>query len=107
MRFMQDAFYSLTPIYPTQLCHVGFATGHSISNTTHVLRLARDGKIPAHDVGCGMKRRHWRFLLSQLDEWSRSRTNVATDSSASLPASSIPSPNKVVQMVVPARRARA
>jgi hypothetical protein len=25
-----------------------------------VLHLARDGKIPAHDVGCGMKRRPGR-----------------------------------------------
>lgn len=46
----------------------------------HILRMARDGKIPAHDVGCGMKRRYWRFLLSQLDEWRRARTSSANDS---------------------------
>jgi excisionase family DNA binding protein len=41
----------------------------------HVLRMARDGNIPAHAIGSGMKRRYWRFLLSQLDEWRRARTN--------------------------------
>jgi hypothetical protein len=51
--------------------------------------MARDGKIPAHAIGDGMKRRHWRFLLSQLDEWRRGRTNVKTDSSVSSSTSSI------------------
>lgn len=52
------------------------------ASTKHVLRMARDGKIPAHAIGDGMKRRHWRFLLSQLDEWRRSRSNVpANDNS--------------------------
>jgi len=41
----------------------------------HVLRMARDGKIPAYTVGTGMKRQHWRFLASQLDEWRKSRSN--------------------------------
>lgn len=38
-----------------------------------VQRLAREGVIPAHPV-TGGKRKHWRFLLSELSEWLRSRT---------------------------------
>jgi excisionase family DNA binding protein len=39
-----------------------------------VLQMARDGAIPAHPLGEG-KRKLWRFLLSELDGWMRSRIN--------------------------------
>jgi len=35
-------------------------------------QLARAGIVPAHPLGCG-PRRFWRFLLSELDDWLRSR----------------------------------
>jgi excisionase family DNA binding protein len=38
-----------------------------------VQRLARQGDLPAHPVSIG-KRKHWRFLLSELHKWLRSRT---------------------------------
>lgn len=38
------------------------------------LQMARDGIIPAHPLGDG-RRRLWRFLLSELDEWMRGRIN--------------------------------
>ncbi len=37
-----------------------------------VQRLAREGLIPAHPVA-GRRRRHWRFLRSELGEWLRAR----------------------------------
>lgn len=37
-----------------------------------VQRFAREGLIPAHPVA-GRKRRHWRFLRSELQEWLRAR----------------------------------
>jgi excisionase family DNA binding protein len=39
-----------------------------------LLRMARDGVIPAHPLGDG-RRKQWRFLLSELDEWMRGRVN--------------------------------
>jgi excisionase family DNA binding protein len=40
------------------------------------LQMARDAVLPAHPLGDG-RRRLWRFLLSELDEWMRSRVNSA------------------------------
>jgi excisionase family DNA binding protein len=40
-----------------------------------VQRFARKGLIPAHPVAGG-KRRHWRFLRSELAEWLRARTGT-------------------------------
>jgi hypothetical protein len=37
-------------------------------------RLARIGMVPAYSLSDGI-RRHWRFLLSELDTWMRSRVN--------------------------------
>lgn len=37
-----------------------------------VQRFAREGLIPAHPIA-GRKRRHWRFLRSELAEWLRAR----------------------------------
>jgi excisionase family DNA binding protein len=37
-----------------------------------LLRMARQGKIPAHPFGDGQRRR-WRFLVSEVDAWMRSR----------------------------------
>lgn len=37
-----------------------------------VQRFAREGLIPAHPVA-GRRRRHWRFLRSELAEWLRTR----------------------------------
>jgi excisionase family DNA binding protein len=39
-----------------------------------VQRLAREGIIPAHPIGNGVRRR-WRFLLSELDAWLRDRVH--------------------------------
>lgn len=36
-------------------------------------RLAREGSLPAHPVGNGL-RRHWRFRLSELQAWLSART---------------------------------
>lgn len=41
-----------------------------------VLKMARDGTIPAHPLGDGQGK-VWRFLLSELDEWMRGRLNSA------------------------------
>jgi excisionase family DNA binding protein len=41
-----------------------------------LLKMARDGVIPAHPLGDG-RRKLWRFLLSELDEWMRDRVNSA------------------------------
>ena len=45
------------------------------SSPKTILRLAREGKIPAHTFGDGTARRHWRFKLSELDIWMKSRNN--------------------------------
>jgi excisionase family DNA binding protein len=36
-----------------------------------VLRMAREGTLPAHPVGAERKR--WLFYLSELDDWLRSQ----------------------------------
>ena len=36
-----------------------------------VLRLAREGTLPAHPVG--IERKRWHFYVSELDEWLRSQ----------------------------------
>ena len=41
-------------------------------NRRTVLRWAREGKIPAHPAS-GCRRKTWRFRLSELDEFMRSR----------------------------------
>jgi excisionase family DNA binding protein len=40
---------------------------------TTVQRLARQGLLPAHPVA-GRKRKHWRFLRSELGAWLRARS---------------------------------
>lgn len=37
-----------------------------------ILRMAREGKIPAHPFGDGQRKR-WRFLISEVDAWLRAR----------------------------------
>ena len=44
-----------------------------------VQRFAREGLIPAHPIA-GRRRRHWRFLRSELAEWLRARRNERSDS---------------------------
>jgi excisionase family DNA binding protein len=39
-----------------------------------LMRLAREGQVPAYSFNDG-PRRHWRFLKSELDNWMRSRVN--------------------------------
>ena len=39
-----------------------------------LMRLARHGIVPAYSFSDGV-RRHWRFLLTELDTWMRSRVN--------------------------------
>lgn len=41
-----------------------------------LLQMARAGTVPAHPIGDG-RRKMWRFLLSELDEWLRGRVNSA------------------------------
>lgn len=41
---------------------------------TTVTRWARCGYLPAHPLGEG-KRKFWRFLESELEEWLSSKTN--------------------------------
>jgi excisionase family DNA binding protein len=43
-----------------------------------LLRLAREGSIPAHPL-TGNRRRIWRFLRSELDAWARSKVNSGCD----------------------------
>src|SRR6266852_9533903 len=43
-------------------------------NRRTVMQMARQGNIPAHPAGEG-RRHSWRFLLSELDSWMRSRVN--------------------------------
>ena len=45
-------------------------------NRRTVLKMARDGVLPAHPLGEGA-RKQWRFLLSELAEWLRKRVNSA------------------------------
>jgi excisionase family DNA binding protein len=39
-----------------------------------LMRLAREGGVPAYSFSEGT-RRHWRFLLSELDKWMKSKVN--------------------------------
>jgi hypothetical protein len=39
-----------------------------------LMRLARDGVVPAYAFSEGT-RRHWRFLISELDKWMRTKVN--------------------------------
>jgi len=52
-----------------------------------VQRLSRQGKIPAHPVLSGSRslRRTWRYKLSELDVWARSRPNSPIAGSATSP----------------------
>ena len=42
-----------------------------------VQRLARSGVLPGHPVQQG-KRKHWRFLLTELKEWLQERRGGAS-----------------------------
>lgn len=52
-----------------------------------VQRLSREGKLPAHPVLSGSHnlRRTWRYKLSELDEWARTRRNSPPAGSATSP----------------------
>lgn len=39
-------------------------------------RLARRGTVPAHPLGEGSRRKRWRFLISELDIWLRTRKGL-------------------------------
>jgi len=39
-----------------------------------LMRLAREGIVPAYSFSEG-SRRHWRFLISELDKWMKSKVN--------------------------------
>lgn len=43
-------------------------------NHRTLMKMAREGHVPAHPLGDGA-RKLWRFLLSELDEWLRGRIN--------------------------------
>jgi hypothetical protein len=38
------------------------------------MRLVRDGAVPAYSSSEGT-RRHWRFLISELDKWMKTKVN--------------------------------
>jgi len=57
---------------------VGKAAEFVKLNRKTLLRCAREGSIPAHPL-TGNKRRKWRFLLSELDAWARSKINSSCD----------------------------
>jgi hypothetical protein len=39
----------------------------------YLLKLSRQGQIPAHPIGCG-KRKQWRYLISEIRQWMLSST---------------------------------
>jgi excisionase family DNA binding protein len=39
-----------------------------------LMRLAREGSVPAYSFNEGT-RRHWRFLISELDKWMKTKVN--------------------------------
>jgi len=39
-----------------------------------LMRLAREGSVPAYSCSEGT-RRHWRFLISELDKWMKTKVN--------------------------------
>jgi excisionase family DNA binding protein len=39
-----------------------------------LMRLAREGTVPAYSFNEGT-RRHWRFLISELDKWMKTKIN--------------------------------
>jgi Helix-turn-helix domain len=43
-----------------------------------LMRLARDGAVPAYSFTEGT-RRHWRFLISELDKWMKTKVNSNAD----------------------------
>ena|SRR5438067_1655060 len=45
-------------------------------NHRTLMKMAREGSVPAHPIGDGA-RKLWRFLLSELDDWLRGRINSA------------------------------
>ena len=47
-----------------------------------LLQMARDGIVPAHPIGDG-QRHQWRFLISELDVWMRSRLTLVLPSELS------------------------
>jgi excisionase family DNA binding protein len=50
------------------------AAGFLGLNRRTLMKMAREGVVPAHPLGDGA-RKLWRFLLSELDEWMRNRVN--------------------------------
>ena len=38
------------------------------------MRLAREGGVPAYSFSEG-SRRHWRFIISELDKWMKTKVN--------------------------------
>ena len=51
-------------------------------NSRTVTRWAREGYLPAYPIGEG-KRRLWRFLEGDLEEWVRSRQTGCSDADVS------------------------
>ncbi|HYD16535.1 MAG TPA: helix-turn-helix domain-containing protein [Candidatus Nanoarchaeia archaeon] len=45
-------------------------------NPRTLLHMARNGSVPAYPLGDGI-RKTWRFLLSDLAEWLRRRSNAS------------------------------
>ena len=39
-----------------------------------LMRLAREGAVPAYSFSEGT-RRHWRYLISELDKWMKTKVN--------------------------------
>ena len=50
-----------------------------------LMQLAREGIIPAYSISEG-RRRHWRFLISELDKWMKTKVNSSAHPVRSRPA---------------------
>ncbi len=50
--------------------------GHLSVNTQKVLKLTREGKIPAHPVDPDAQRKTWRYKLSEVEKSMTEKTDV-------------------------------
>lgn len=50
----------------------------------YLLKLSRDGVVPAHPLGIG-SRKQWRYRISELAEWGLSQCPCSTDNKGGSP----------------------
>ena len=67
---------SICPVVPALEPYVDARVGGKFLgiHPKTLMRLARLGEVPAHPISDGI-RHHWRFLLSELDTWMKSKVN--------------------------------